>query len=184
MKKQTGFTLIELLLVLAIIGIISAIAIPALLGQRARSRDKSAQSNATGILTDIISANDKAREAGLAIPDGAALYDVMTTVVTPLPNALCPQVLDAKNPWFGTGTAPQLAYADTFAGLTGPTETQARADLGSASGNMGQVQMGFLAPNADDGTAGACGTSVWLQGQFNDTTGTAQNIFAKVGNLE
>ena len=38
MKKQSGFTLIELLLVLAIIGIISAIAIPALLGQRARAR--------------------------------------------------------------------------------------------------------------------------------------------------
>jgi prepilin-type N-terminal cleavage/methylation domain-containing protein len=34
--RKNGFTLIELLLVMAIIGIISAIAIPALLGQRAR----------------------------------------------------------------------------------------------------------------------------------------------------
>ena len=38
MKKQSGFTLIELLLVLAIIGIISAIAIPSFLGQRRRAR--------------------------------------------------------------------------------------------------------------------------------------------------
>ena len=39
MKKQSGFTLIELLLVLAIIGIISAIAIPAMLNQRGRARE-------------------------------------------------------------------------------------------------------------------------------------------------
>ncbi len=38
MKNQKGFTLIELLLVLAIIGIISAIAIPSYLGQRHRAR--------------------------------------------------------------------------------------------------------------------------------------------------
>ncbi|MBK9796841.1 MAG: type II secretion system protein [Holophagaceae bacterium] len=62
MKNQKGFTLIELLLVLAIIGIISAIAIPALLGQRARARDKSAQENATSILSDIIATYDKAKE--------------------------------------------------------------------------------------------------------------------------
>ena len=38
MTRRDGFTLIELLLVLAIIGIISAVAIPALLGFRAVSR--------------------------------------------------------------------------------------------------------------------------------------------------
>ena len=37
-KRARGFTLIELLLVVAIIGIISGIAIPSFLGQRARAR--------------------------------------------------------------------------------------------------------------------------------------------------
>ena len=64
MKKQSGFTLIELLLVLAIIGIISAIAIPALLGQRARARDKAAQDNVSSVVADLIGSYDKVKEGG------------------------------------------------------------------------------------------------------------------------
>lgn len=53
MKNQKGFTLIELLLVLAIIGIISAIAIPALLGQRERAKATATKDNTVAIVGDL-----------------------------------------------------------------------------------------------------------------------------------
>ena len=83
MKNQKGFTLIELLLVLAIIGIISAIAIPALLGQRARARDKSARGNASSILADLIGSYDKVKDAG---PTPAAMANIIGTAAAPLVN--------------------------------------------------------------------------------------------------
>lgn len=50
--KKSGFTLVELLLVLAIIGVISAIAIPSLTGQRAKAElVGDAQANAKVLAT-------------------------------------------------------------------------------------------------------------------------------------
>jgi type IV pilus assembly protein PilA len=42
-RDQNGFSLIEVLVVILIVGILSAIAVPAFLGQRARARDTAAK---------------------------------------------------------------------------------------------------------------------------------------------
>jgi prepilin-type N-terminal cleavage/methylation domain-containing protein len=183
MKNQKGFTLIELLLVLAIIGIISAIAIPALLGQRARARDKSAQENCTGVLSDIVASYDKAKEVGANVTNAAGLIAVCTvgTGMTPaIPQV--PQILNAKNPWVGTAAAPALAYNAGFATLADTLPATSRAMAAAAS--LGQTQIGFLPPVAG-GTPGMVATAVYLQASYIDPAlGAATNIFYKQANVD
>jgi prepilin-type N-terminal cleavage/methylation domain-containing protein len=159
MKKQSGFTLIELLLVLAIIGIISAIAIPALLSQRARARDKASIDNMVGRVGDMVGQYDKLREAG----------STTANITTKLGSYLSKTAAGDKNPWdaaalaYNTAVTPQTAAASKVA-----------FDAGMSGSILGQSKFYIQYPTST--LPGFVGGVVKVQNVINGSTTVRKSV--------
>ena len=171
MTKQAGFTLIELLLVLAIIGIVSAIAIPAMLSQRARARDKASMDHVAGRIADLVGQWDKAREAGLT----------GSQAISSLQAYLKMTATKDLNPWTTVGAS--TAYNFTIAPISGqPSASAFAVKVGQLAmpSNMGQVQLATQTPAS--GIPGFIGAAVYLYA--SSTTDVVPHVRAKVTAIE
>jgi type IV pilus assembly protein PilA len=133
MKKQKGFSLIELLIVVAIILIIAAIAIPNLLRSKMAANESSAVGSLRSINTAEVAYNTAYPNAGYS-PDMASLGGAAPCTVAAV-TAAC--LIDDTLATAISTTTGKSGYYFTYACVT-PFTTYTNTGLPTTAGTTGQ----------------------------------------------